>query len=1552
MKKIIYLLTILIFGYSASRSQNLNVITQSTVCFNNQGSTTMTAVISNTIQGAAGYSWTVNGFSCVPTYTVSGNGQMVTITYPCCDDYIIAATAYNASLTVMVQGTTGISVICNSVVVAASQTTICAGDSVYLAAGGSNSYTWTGPNGNFSYSSTAMVSPSVSSCYYATGSTNGCIDQNSVCITVLPSPTVSVTGPNTACAGATVSLTANGGSSYIWNTGMSGASITASLNSSTCYSVIGTNAFNCTSMAVHCVTVGAVAQISGPNSVCAGSSVTLTSSAATSYTWLPIGSTSSAVVVSPSTTTCYTLLTSSSCGTAMAVKCLQVNPSPTIGITVSPGCANTRTLTATGGNVYVWSGNLTGGSIVVSPSTTTCYYVTAQNNFNCPGTASICINPQNGGFSVTGPSVVCLGGSATFSATGFGTYTWMPGATIGSSLVITPTVSSCYTVTGTFTNGCTQTIVKCITVSPYPNLFTSNNGVCQGGTGVLSATGAQTYSWIPYNMTGANIVVTSTAASCYTLFGTNAAGCTGSTSGCFTVLPSPTVIATSSVTICPGTSATLTASGATSYTWQPVNYIGANLVVSPNTNFCFTVTGNNGSCSSTTVSCVNVLIAPLTFSGSTSVCVGSSNTILAVGPSSFVWQPGNLTTSSIVVTPTVSSCYTLVATYTNGCVRTAPRCIAVNALPNISTFANTFCSGNSGILTASGGISYTWMPFASTGASVTISPTVSGCYTVTGTNSNGCSRSVSNCYTVLPTPTISISGASVLCAGQTTTLTASGATSYTWMPGIISGANIVISPSTTTCYTVYGYNAGCSSSAVRCVTVQNTSVSITGASTICSGSTATLTANGASGYSWQPGNLTGTNIIVSPLSATCYTLTGINSNGTCVATAVKCLTVVNKPTLSTVTGPFCSGISGTLSASGANSYTWYPYNVNGSMIYITPTVSGCYTVSGSNSSGCIGSVNSCFSVNPTPTITVTGNIFLCAGASTTLTATGANSYTWFPGNITGASLSVSPTANTCYTVIGSTNADCIKAQVVCVSVQTPTLQITGAATACMNSSITLTAAGAVNYLWLPGGMTGSTVAVSPAANTCYTVTGTSPNGSCTSVAVKCVTVASPPVVTATSGTFCAGQAGTLTASGATSYTWYPFNITGPIAVVSPSVSSCFTVVGTDATGCRATAINCYSIMPVPSINVSGNSNVCAGNSTTLTASGATSYTWHPGGSSGSVLITTPTANVCYTVTGSNGFCQSSGLRCITVQQATTSINGPASLCGAGSVTLTVSTPGTFTWQPGNITGAGIVVSPTASTCYSVSGYGSSNCLVSAVKCLNVVNNLQLTISGTQTICAGQLANISVSGASTYSWSNGSNSSSIFVSPPSTTSYFVTGFIGTCATTTAVPVTVYPMPVVSLVSNAPAVCAGSAVQLIANGAGTYTWNWSTGQTGNVIGVTPSVTTVYTVTGTNIQGCSRTATISINVFGNCTGLEDIQGVSDISLYPNPTAGELKMSSSENQKVKFVMFDMLGREISRGEFTGTKTINIAEYNNGSYVVRFEGGGKISHRRLVIDK
>ncbi|MEI8137745.1 MAG: T9SS type A sorting domain-containing protein, partial [Bacteroidota bacterium] len=210
-----------------------------------------------------------------------------------------------------------------------------------------------------------------------------------------------------------------------------------------------------------------------------------------------------------------------------------------------------------------------------------------------------------------------------------------------------------------------------------------------------------------------------------------------------------------------------------------------------------------------------------------------------------------------------------------------PVTITVAALPTlvISASQASVCLGGTLNIGVTGATSYTW----STGSnSASIAPTVTATtnYSVIGINAPGCSSTSSVSITGLAQPTVSVvSSTSLICVGGTASLTASGATSYTWSTGA-NGASIALTVTATTNYSVIGEIApGCSStSSVSITGLANPTVSVVSStSIICVGGTASLTASGASTYSWNTSS-TNTVIAISPTVNTTYTVTGTSSN--------------------------------------------------------------------------------------------------------------------------------------------------------------------------------------------------------------------------------------------------------------------------------------------------------------------------------------------------------------------------------------------------------------------------------------------------------------------------------------------------------------------------------------------------------------------------------------------------------------------------------------------------------------------------------------------------
>ncbi|MBK6521834.1 MAG: T9SS type A sorting domain-containing protein [Sphingobacteriaceae bacterium] len=177
--------------------------------------------------------------------------------------------------------------------------------------------------------------------------------------------------------------------------------------------------------------------------------------------------------------------------------------------------------------------------------------------------------------------------------------------------------------------------------------------------------------------------------------------------------------------------------------------------------------------------------------------------------------------------------YTITLTATSGTmIGSVSHSITVNPTPTVSAFSSTnvICNGNSAVLTGSGAINYTWTPGNMTVSPVTVSPTVTTMYQIVGTNSFGCKGYGSINITVIPKPTIGISSTTMnVCIGSSATITATGASTYSWAPNSSSLAILVVSPSVNTTYTVVGTSsAGCTNTNTITITTSSCSGGGTG----------------------------------------------------------------------------------------------------------------------------------------------------------------------------------------------------------------------------------------------------------------------------------------------------------------------------------------------------------------------------------------------------------------------------------------------------------------------------------------------------------------------------------------------------------------------------------------------------------------------------------------------------------------------------------------------------------------------------------------------------
>ena len=707
-----------------------------------------------------------------------------------------------------------------------------------------------------------------------------------------------------------------------------------------------------------------------------------------------------------------------------------------------------------------------------------------------------------------------------------------------------------------------------------------------------------------------------------------------------------------------------------------------------------------------------------------------------------------------------------------------------------------------------------------------------------------------------PIVTANTSSSSV-CIGNSITLTGGGAVTYNWTGGIADGVSFV--PTSTNSYTVTGTDGnGCINSASVNVIVNSlpTVTANTSATVVCAGNNVTLTGGGATTYSWTEGVTDGISFV--PASTTTYTVTGLDNNG-CSNTASLSVTVNTLPVViaSASSSAVCVGGSVTLTGGGATTYSWTGGVTNG--ISFVPSSTTTYTVTGTDGNGCNNTASVNVIVNSLPTVSAnSSSSAVCTGNSVTLTGSGATTYTWTGGINDG--ISFVPNGTDTYTVTGTDNLGCVNTASVGVTVNAlPTVTASSSSSAvCSGNSVTLTGGGATTYSWTGGINDG--VSFVPSGSDTYTVTGTDNNG-CNNTASVSVTVNSLPTVTAnaTSSAVCAGNSVILTGGGATTYSWTG-GVNDGVSFV-PSGTDSYTVTGTDNNGCNNTASVSVTVNTLPTVTASSSSSaVCAGNSVTLNGGGATTYTWTGGVNDGVSFV--PSGTDTYTVTGTdiNG-CNNTASVSVTVNvlPTVTASSSSSAVCTGNSVTLNGGGATSYSWTGGVNDGVSFV--PNGTDTYTVTGTDGNGC--SNTASVNVTVNALPTVAAntsSSAICAGNSVTLTGSGATTYSWTGGVNDGVSFV-PSGTATYTVTGTDGNgCSNTASVSVIVNALPTVTANASSAAVCTGNSVTLTGGGATTYSW---TGGVNDGVSFVPSGTDTYTVTGTDGNGCSNTASVSITV-----------------------------------------------------------------------------------------
>ncbi|MBL7795749.1 MAG: hypothetical protein JNJ90_04520, partial [Saprospiraceae bacterium] len=1334
---------------------------------------------------------------------------------------------------------------------------------------------------------------------------NGCSGTDDFVVAIPAPPAVAITGNTEFCQGDNSSLEATPGlNAYVWSTNQTGPNIT--VFNAGIYTVTASDGFGCTATASITISIlpAPVPTINGPASICSTESATLeVPGSFGSYVWSN-AETGPSITVSTAGTYVVTVTDFSGC-TGTAAHTLTVLPSPQPNITAGPyQCNDQLVLNAGPGfSTYLWNTNQTINPITVNADDDYSVTVTAANG--CTGTDTFFADiPDDPVVEISGNSQICQGGNTVLTATpGLNAYVWSNAQT-GNS--ITVNAAGNYGVTATDGFGCTATDVFPVQVVPNPvPTIAGPNSICAGGSATFSVPGNfDSYLWSTTETTNS---ITVSNAGTYTVTVTDANGCTGTASKTLNISSSLEPQIAEQPYNCNGQITLDAGTGFSTYLWS-TSETTSTITVNTSDLYTVTVTDNTG-CSGTAEVAVNIPDPPVVgISGPNVICQNASATLEATpGFGIYVWSNNQVGPS---ITVNQANTYTVTATDGYGCTAETSFDLAVNPAPTTSIDGpQSICANSSGTLTAVGAFSsYAWSNMQN---SQSIPVNAAGTYTVTVTNSFGCTGTAAQTVSVVTALNPQLSALPYACDGQITLQANAGFATYLWSTGETTPSISVTADDT---YTVLVTDAsGCTGTGQLAVTIPDPPVvAVSGNPNFCANSSTALSATpGFVSYLWSTTETT-SDITVNATGN--YGVTVTDALG-CTATASLTATAQPLPTPQ-ISGPaaICTNSSGTLSVGGNfASYSWstaettpsitvntagnfgvtvtdvfgctgstaqsvsvvtqltptvsaLPYACNGQITleasagfagYLwstgetTPSISvtadDTYTVLVTDASGCTGTGQLAVTIPDPPVVAVSGNPNFCANSSTALSATPG--FVSYLWSTTETTSDITVNATGTYTVTVTDVLGCTATAALSATAQPlPTPQISGPAAICTNSSGTLTVGGNfAAYMWSTAETTPS-ITVNAAGNFGVTVTDVFGCTGSTAQSVSVVTQLTPTVSALPYA--CNGQITLEAGAGFAGYLWSTGETTPSISVATDNT---YTVVVTDASGCTGTGQLAVTVPDPPVVAVSGNPNFCANSSTALSATpGFVSYLWSTSETTPGITVNA-TGNYGVTVTDALG-CTATAFLAATAQPLPTpTINGPAAICTNSSGTLTVGGNfAAYAWSTAETTPS-ITVNTAGN--FGVTVTDVFGCTGSTAQSVSVVTQLTPTVSALPYACNGQITLEASAGFAGYLWSTGETTPTISVATDDTYTVVVTDASG-CTGTGQLAVTIPDPPVVAVSGN-PNFCENSSTALSAT-PGFVSYLWSTTETTSDI--TVNATGNYAVTVTDALGCTATASLA--------------------------------------------------------------------------------------------
>lgn len=1322
--------------------------------------------------------------------------------------------------------------------------------------------------------STELCSPSGSASYlWSTGQTTSCIHVSlggnflvtvtdasgcsSVCnkvVSLLPLPSCNISGNATFCEGQSTELCAPSGSaSYLWSTGETTNCITVSVAGNFIVTVTSmAGCINTCSIVVNELPLP-VCSISGNAVICTGQSTELCSPVGSaSYLW-NTGQTNNCIIVSVAGTYSVTVTDALGC-MSICSKVVTILPAPVCTISGNAILCegqSTELCAPAGASNYLWSTGQTTNCIIVNSAGN--YSVVVTDAAGCSSTCNksviIIIPPA---CNISGSNFICVGQSIPLCVpAGSYAYIWNTGQTTNC---ISINSAGNYTVTITDALGCTSSCAKQVTSSPLPICnITGKDNFCTNGEQILlcATTGAFSYLWN-----------TGETTSCINIFNvgiyavtiTNAAGCNSSCSKTIYFQPLPDCVISGDEFICQaGQNIELcTPPGSASYHWSNGKTTNCITINTAGT-YLLTITDASG-CTSTCSKTVSLNPFPFCqISGLDFICAEGQEIQLCVpaGASSYLWNTDAMTNCIMVSWP---GKYEVSITNANGCVSKCSKTIIITPFADCQILgSNSICSGQPSQLCASPiGLNYLWSTGQTSGCIEVIN---AGTYTLTVTNTNGCTSVCEKNMLNAISPDCTIPGNNVICEGFTTTFCApEGAVSYLWNNGMTSQCITISTPAN---YKVTVTSAsGCSSICSKTAILNPLPIcDINGKNSICqSGQNIKICSPpGIGTYIWNTGQISNCISIDTPGT---FTVT--------VTSALGCLSVCSK-TIFLDSIPDCTisgdgficelGQATTLCApTGAKGYLW---STGQKTNCITVNLPGTYIVTVTNFEGCSSSCSKVVSLYSSPTCIITGGDIICLeGQSISLcTPSGAISYQWNTGQNTNCIAVNLPGS---YSVTITHQNGCISTCTKIVSLNTsPTCTIIGDTFICdtLKNIILCTPTGAQSYLWNTGH---STNCISINLPGTYSVSVTNMNG-CVSICSKNVVFNPLPYCLITGDAFICGEGKSSTLcvpTGATSYLWSNGQTTNCIQVNTPGN---YSVTITHANGCVSACVQEVVLNPTPACSISGDEIICGiGRSAALCVpEGAAAYWWNTNQTERCIDVSLP-GTYSITVTNTNGCISKCSKIVLLDSLVQCNITGDDLICEEGGLTTLCASVGakSYHWNTGDTTHCLSVSLPGL---YSLTTTNSNGCINTCDRTVIRSAGSGCIITGNNFICNGEATLLCApSSCAAYKWSNGDTTSCIIVRSSGLYSVTITGMNG-CVSICSLNV-LDTSARSCIISGITTVCEGQPTLLCApSGCSEYLWN-NGARTGCILAKNPGI---YSVTITNKNGCSSICSVMVTL-----------------------------------------------------------------------------------------